>query len=356
MKRFKYSKGYLPLPIFFPDATRAVVKTLDSDDVKNTKTPGVLVNTYHLLNYPGLKQIEKHGGIGKFMNWEGAIISDSGGYQIMSLAKANKNDVLVTDHGVTFKGRKGNITLTPEKVIGYQLDLGTDLIVVLDDFGTPGETKKKSEESMRRTIMWAERSRAEYDKQCKKRKLNKTNKPYLIGVSQGGDYKDLRKYCIKKLVEIGFDGVGYGGWTKNKERMHEIGEMLPKYTPADYLIYGLGVGKPEDIVHLTKKGYQIFDCVLPSRDARHKRLYVYNAKSISEINLKKKNFYSYYKPDRKEHKSDTNPVSDACDCLLCTNYSKAYLYHLFEINEVLALRLSTIHNLRFYSLLMEKLR
>jgi len=356
MKRFKYSKGYLSLPIFFPDATRAVVKTLDSEDVKNTHTPGVLVNTYHLIDNPGLKVIQKNGGIRKFMNWDRAIISDSGGFQIMSLAKRNKADVLVTDHGVTFQGREGNITLTPEKVIRFQLDLGTDLMVVLDDFGTPGESKDKSKESVRRTILWAERSREEFDRLCKERKLPKSKRPYLIGVVQGGDYEDLRKYCIEKLVDIGFDGVGYGGWIKDKKRTLMIAELLPRYTPDNYLIYGLGLGKPDEVVYLTKKGYHIFDCVLPSRDARHRRLYVYNAKSIKDINLAKKNFYSYYVPDKRTYESDNRPVSTACDCLLCTNYSRAYLNHLFRINEVLALRLSTIHNFRFYSLLTEKLQ
>lgn len=356
LKYFKSKKGRFPLPIFFPDATRAVVKALDLKDVSNTKIQGILVNTYHLYSQLGDRIIEEFGGIGKFMGWDKALVSDSGGFQIMSLAKSDKEKVKVSDYGITFKSDDGkNITLTPEKSIQFQMALKTDLVVVLDDFGTPGESYKNSKESMERTIEWAKRSKVEFEKICRKKRLGK-RRPYLLGVVHGGDYEDLRRDCARNLVNIGFDGLGYGGWIKDQKRMHYIAKVMSEEAPKNYFLFGLGVGKPEDIVYCSSVGFQLFDCVLPTRDARHGRLYVYNARSIDKINLKKKYFYSFYKPDRNIYQKDKKPVSRACDCLLCTNYSRAYLYHLFKIKEQSAFRLATIHNLRFYSILMELLR
>lgn len=168
---------------------------------------------------------------------------------------------------------------------------------------------------------------------------------------------DLRKECTNELVKIGFDGLGYGGWPVRKDGKFDLktAEVIAENTPRDYLLYGLGIGKPDDVVKCYELGFEIFDCVLPTRDARHGRLYVYNATSIDKINFKKKNFYSYHIADKTKHLKDTSPISLACDCLLCTRYSRSYLTHLFKSGEMTAPRLATIHNLRFYSLLMEKL-
>ncbi|HJY98949.1 MAG TPA: tRNA guanosine(34) transglycosylase Tgt [Patescibacteria group bacterium] len=358
-KNFRYRSGSLPLPVFFPDATRAIVKSIDTTDLKSTKTPGILVNTYHLFKDLGEERIKEMKGIGKFMGWDGAIISDSGGFQIGSLIKKDPKLGRVTDMGATFhpKGEK-TVQLTPEKSVRFQMELGADMIVVLDDFTDPKAGLKKAKESVERTILWAKRSKAEFEKICKEKNLTVKNRPYILGVVQGGRFPDLRKYCAEELVKIGFDGFGYGGDERKDDKSlnYEILEVIAKATPKDYFLYGLGVGKPEDIVKLVKMGYNIFDCVLPTRDARHKRLYVYNFDSIKEINLNKKNFYSYYTPDKKENLKDNGPVSRACDCITCKNYSKAYLAHLFAIGDFTAGRLATIHNLRFYSILMEKLR
>ncbi len=355
---FKSKNGNFPLPIFFPDATRAFVRAVDSKDIEESKTPGILVNTYHLYKDLGISVVKKYGGIGNFMAWDKAIISDSGGFQIMSLAKRGSIKGKIDDNGVTFKpiGDK-KVTLTPEDSIRFQMDLRTDLVVVLDDFTTPGSNYEDAKESVRRTILWAERSKKEFLKICKEKKLG-SKKPYLIGVVQGGDYLDLRKECAESLVKIGFDGLGYGGWPIKSDGLfnYDVAKVIADSSPEGYLLYGLGIGKPDEIVECNKLGFQIFDCVLPTRDARHKRLYIYDADSIDEIDIDADKFYSYLVPDKERYYKDESPVSKACDCLLCKKYSRGYLAHLFRSKETSALRLSTIHNLRFYSLLMEKIR
>jgi queuine tRNA-ribosyltransferase len=353
-KLFHAAADNLPLPIFFPDATRAVLKSLDSQDIAATKTPGILVNTYHLYRELAGGLLEKTGGIRSFMNWHGGVISDSGGFQVMSIAKRHGGKT--TNSGVIFKLNGKTTRLTPEESIRFQMNLVSDMLVVLDDFTPPGASRRQAKETVDRTVLWAKKSKAEFEKICDDRGL-KSSRPYILGVVQGGDFLDLRKECLERLVEIGFDGLGYGGWpiTQNGEFNYKVAECIKKYSPDNYFLYGLGIGKPEEIVNCVKLGYHIFDCVLPSRDARHRRLYVYSADSIDKIDIRKPNFYSYYTPDKSRFRSDTNPVSSACDCHLCKNYSRAYLAHLFRIKEVSALRLATIHNLRFYSILMQKL-
>ncbi|KKR10697.1 MAG: hypothetical protein UT39_C0016G0002 [Candidatus Woesebacteria bacterium GW2011_GWA1_39_21] len=355
IKEFRTLSGKkYPFPIFFPDATQAVVKTLDSIDVANSMTPGVLVNTYHLFRELGQAPIKKFGGVRTFMNWNGAVISDSGGFQVMSIIKSGSGKGKVNDVGITlYTSKKKKILLTPEKSIEFQIKLKTDLIVVLDDFTPPTASFDEAKDTVERTLKWAKRCRSTYDKF-----YTLGEGPYLIGVVQGGKYQDLRKYCVQQLVEIGFDGLGYGGWpiTESGDFDYTSAETIAACAPENYLLYGLGVGKPDEIVKLYKMGFQIFDCVLPTRDARHERLYVYEADNINNINLNQEKFYKFYVPSKQKNYLLDEPVSSACDCLLCKNYSKAYLAHLFRINEISAMRLASIHNLRFYSILMEKLR
>lgn len=356
-KSFKTVNKSLPLPVFFPDATQGVVRTLDSIDIKNTKTPGVLVNTYHLYRELGKKVLKNYNGIRDFINWDGGIISDSGGFQVMSVAKQSKTGK-ITDEGVTFVHDGKKIKLTPESSIEFQMLLKPDMVVVLDDFTPPEATYDQAKDTVERTISWAQRSKDEFERICKKQGLSKQDRPYILGVVQGGDYLDLREYCAKELAKISFDGFGYGGWPIKADGLfnYDVAKVIADNTPENYFLYGLGIGKPEDIVNCVDIGYTIFDCVLPTRDARHKRLYVYNAKTIDQIDVHKPKFYSYYVPDKERYYSDNNPVSTACDCLLCKNYSRAYLAHLFRIKEPTAMRLATIHNLCFYSILMEKLK
>lgn len=344
MKWFKSRCGQLPLPLFFPDATKAVVRSVDSRDVLNTQTPGILVNTLHLYLDLGKRVLKKFGGIGPLMGWPGALISDSGGFQVMSLAK--KGSGKVTDEGVSFHlNKKKKMLLTPEKSIDYQLLLNTDLLVVLDDFTPPTASRQEAEATVERTIDWARRSKDEFDRQT----AGRTDKPYLVGVVQGGYFQDLRKECARRLSEIGFDGYGYGGWpmTADGKFDYDSAQTIADNVPQDSFLYGLGVGKPDEVVVLSRMGYDIFDCVLPTRDARHGRLY------ISADNQKG---FAYYTPDKEKYYSDDSAVDPDCDCLLCQNYSRAYLRHLFKIEDLTAVRLATIHNLRFYSRLMEKLQ
>lgn len=358
-KYFKYRSGKLPLPVFFPDATRAVVKTLDSRDIELTNTLGILVNTYHLWQQLPGSTLENFGGVREFMNWKGAVISDSGGFQVMSVIKKGITKGKITDEGIVFyPGRNKKVVFGPEDSIRFQMSLGSDMVVVLDDFTDPKVGRKKAVESVERTILWAERSKKEFEKICSEKKLTDNGRPYLLGVVQGGEFMDLREYCTKELVKIGFDGLGWGGWPiDEKGKLNfKSAEVIAKNSPAGYFLYGLGIGKPEDIVKCVDLGYTIFDCVLPTRDGRHGRLYVFNSDSIEKINVGKKNFYELYSADKERFLSDTSKISEYCDCLLCKNYSKGYLAHLFKIGDVTAGRLASIHNLRFYSILMEKLR
>lgn len=343
-KVFKYQRGELLTPLFFPDATKAVIRSVDSQDVINTKTPGILVNTLHLYLDLGKRVIKKFKGIGSFMDWPGALISDSGGFQVMSLAK--KGSGKVSDEGVSFfLNKKKKVLLTPEKSIQFQALLKTDLMVVLDDFTLLSASRKEAEVTVKRTVEWARRSKAEFEKIYQ----NEPSRPYLIAVVQGGSFTDLRKECSLRLTEIGFDGYGYGGWPLDREGRFDYisAKIIVDNTPKDSFLYGLGIGKPDEVVKLVKMGYDIFDCVLPTRDARHGRLYV------SAQNDKG---YEYFTPDKEKYYYDDRPVDSQCDCLLCKNYSRAYLRHLFKIEDLTAVRLATIHNLRFYSRLMEKLQ
>lgn len=359
VKKFKTKFGEISLPVFFPDATRAVIRTLDSSDIESTKTPGILVNTYHLYKDLGKKVLKDNDGIRQFMSWGGGAISDSGGFQVMTLAKNSQNKGSVTDEGVIFKPQGSEkVKLTPETSIQFQMLLKTDMVVVLDDFTEPNASYEKAKETVERTLLWAKRSKDEFIKICEDKKIKKEDRPYLLGVVQGGEYLDLREYCTKELVKIGFDGLGYGGWPikETGEFNFDVPKVIAENSPEDYLLYGLGVGKPNEIVKCFDLGFYIFDCVLPTRDARHSRLYVYNANSINDINIREDNFYSFFDPSKEKYYYDNEPVSKACDCLLCKNYSRSYLRHLFKNGETTALRLATIHNLRFYSLLMDKLQ
>ncbi len=339
-----------PLPVFFPDATRGLIKSLDTTDIENTKTNGVLVNTYHLYKDLGIDYIKARGGIKKFMNWDGYVISDSGGFQVGSLIKMSPTKGHVSNRGVLFKpnGEK-QVMLTPEKSVEFQMELGSDMAVVLDDFTDPKASYEEAKKSVERTILWARRSKDEFDRICKLNEVKEDDRPLILGVVQGGYFQDLRKYCAEELVKIGFDGFGYGGWPMTQDNVFDIesAKTIADNTPKGYLLYGLGVGKPEDIVALTKLGYNIFDCVLPTRDARHGRAYVFDGEGLD---------YHFESLKKGKNMNDDSVLSENCDCMTCKRYTKSYLAHLFKVGDPTAGRLITIHNLRFYSMLMEKLR
>jgi len=345
----------LPYPLFFPDATRGEVRQLSFADVKKVELPGILVNTFHLLRLVGTEKTIEAGGIHEYLGWDGAMISDSGGFQVMSIAKKYGGNSTVTDEGVTFTLDDVDHHFSPEDSILYQMTMGTDLMVVLDDFTPPEATYEEAEETVRRTTLWARRCKEEFVKS--QGSELRERRPYLIGVVQGGGYNDLRLRSIKELTEIGFDGYGYGGFPmKNGKFDEEMAKFLADNLPKDTVLYGLGIGKPDDIVKCVNLGWQIFDCVLPTRDARHGRLYVYTAESMEKINVRKESFYEFYNPRQALHLEEKIPVSPACDCELCTTLTRAEFAKMWRARDERVLRLATIHNLRFYAILMEKLR
>lgn len=347
----------LPYPLFFPDATRGEVRQLTFEDVKKVGLPGILVNTFHLLRLVGTEKTEVADGIHKYLGWNGAMISDSGGFQVMSIAKKGGGNSTVTDEGVTFTIDGTAHHFSPEDSIKYQMAMRTDLMVVLDDFTPPDATYEEAVVSVNRTTLWAKRCKATYLAECERLGIPEGKRPYLIGVVQGAYFDDLRKQSIKELVAIGFDGYGYGGWPMKDGKFDTAtAKLMANNLPKNSVLYGLGIGMPDDIVKCVKLGYQIFDCVLPTRDARHGRLYVYTAGSMDTINVQKDGFYEFYNPRQARHLTENIPVSPACDCELCTTLTRAEFATMWRAKDEKVLRLATIHNLRFYAILMEKLR
>lgn len=346
----------LPYPLFFPDATRGEVRQLSFEDVKKVGLPGILVNTFHLRRLVGTEKTEVADGIHKYLGWDGAMISDSGGFQVMSIAKKGGGNSTVTDDGVTFTIDGAKHHFSPEDSIKYQMAMRTDLMVVLDDFTPPDATYEEAVVSVNRTTLWAKRCKATYLAECERLGVPEGKRPYLIGVVQGAYFDDLREQSMRELTEIGFDGYGYGGWPMRDGKFDiATAKLMADQLPKDSVLYGLGIGKPDDIVKCVKLGYQIFDCVLPTRDARHGRLYAYTAESMDKIDVQKGGFYEYYNPRQAKHLEEKIPISGACDCELCTTLTRAEFATMWRARDEKVLRLATIHNLRFYAILMEKL-
>ncbi len=354
--------GSLALPFFMPDATRGFVKSLSRDDLLNAGVGPMVVNTYHLYLQPGMKLVKYAGGIHKFMNWPHPLLSDSGGYQIFSLIHKNPKNGKITDEKAVFysplDGSKHIIT--PEKSIQIQFDLGIDMMVVLDDPPPNHYSREKIELAVKRTIKWARRCKEEYDKQLKTRGIKPEERPLIFGVIQGGTHKDLRKCCAEELVKIGFDGLGFGARHHDKEGnlMENLLQFTADCIPENYLRFALGVGTPEDIVKCVSYGWDMFDCVIPTREGRHGRLFIWkNDLNDSNFHLNDPNkFYETININNKEFKEDFSPVDANCNCELCRNHSRAYLRHLFVSGDPLAMKLAASHNLIFYMKLMEKIR
>jgi queuine tRNA-ribosyltransferase len=351
------TRGHLALPAFRPDATRAVVRSVDSRDLEACGVRGLVVNTFHLATQPGAGLIKSLGGVHRFMDWQRPIVSDSGGFQLMSMIRSNPRYGTISDRGIHFTNfdRGGDkVKFTPEKSIRVQFDLEADIMICLDDCPRPDASAAENAEAVRRTILWARRCRAEFDRLLEVRGKTDADRPLLLGVVQGGDDRQLRADCAGALLELGFDGYGLGGWPLDAEG--QLTEETLAYTaqlmPDDLPKFALGVGKPENIVRGFQMGYNLFDCVLPTRDARHGRLYAFTASNPGEVTPWVEEFYQFVYIEDEKHKRDPRPISAACDCLCCRNYSRGYLHHLFEIKDTLAYRLATMHNLRFYTQLM----
>ncbi len=343
------------LPAFFPDATRGVIRTLDSQDLEQEKIEGLIVNTYHLMSKPGVTVLKEVGGIKPFMNWQdGWIISDSGGFQLLSMIYQNPAFGKINKDGVIFykdsKGGKEKYNFTPEKSIQVQFAIGADIMICLDDCPAANATQEEEQLSIERTIDWAKRCKEEFACQIKNRKMTDENRPLLFGVIQGGNSKELRQKCAQELLKIGFDGYGFGGWPLedgkyNYDILGFTASLIPDHLPK----YALGVGNPQAVWDCYQLGWNIFDCVLPTRDARHQRLYILNPDTPENI-------YSYLQIKEEKYFRDSLPVDPQCDCHACRHYSRSYIKHLFEIEDATASRLATIHNLRTYTRLIEKLR
>ena len=342
-------------PIFLPDATRGVVRSLDSQDLKSVGIEGLVVNTFHLLIQPGAKSLARLGGVKKLMNWENLTVSDSGGFQLFSLVLKNPEMGKITEDGVQFKyevcGNMETYMITPEKSIQVQFAIGSDIKICLDYFSPPDGSRNATAESVEKTISWAKRCRIEFEKQLKIYAYTGKHKPKLFCVVQGGKYPDLRERCAQELLKIGFDGFGLGGWPSREEV-----ELMAKILPAGSELFALGVGDLKSIAHAHSVGFNYFDCVLPTRDARHKRLYVLTKDLTKVHDLANDTYHEYVYFSKAILSHDTNPIDKTCDCLVCAQYSRAYLYHLFKIGDSLAWRLASLHNLRTYTRLIDELR
>ena len=344
--------GKVTLPAFFPDGTYGVVRCVDSNDLSDCKVPGLVMNSYHLLTKPGVSVLKKAKGLHNFTGWKKPILTDSGGFQVFSLIRENPKYGEIRNNEIIFKpdGNKNKIILTPEKSIQSQFTYGSDIIMCLDYCTHPDDSYEINEFSVKVTIEWAKRCKIEYEKQLKNRKIDYANRPLLFGIIQGGSFLQLRKKCAEELIKIGFDGFGFGGWPvdSNGNLVEDIlkytADLMPDKTPK----YAMGLGKPDGIIKCYDMGYNLFDCVIPTREARHNRLYVFE----DENSLKYKHYYIL----DDEHMHENFPISENCDCYTCRNYTRSYLYHLYKVGDSLAYRLATIHNLRFYTRLMELLQ
>lgn len=330
--------GVIETPVFMPVGTQGTVKAVTQEDLVNkVKARIILGNTYHLYLRPGTDILEKAGGLHKFMNWDKPILTDSGGFQVYSLSELRK----MSEQGVKFKSHLDGSEhfFTPESVINIERSIGSDIMMVLDEC-TPFPCEYDyAVNSTDLTTRWALRNKEEFERT----KPLYGHRQFLFGIIQGSVYKDLREKSAKALVDIDFDGYAIGGLAVGEpaETMYEMVDFTTDFIPEDKPRYLMGVGRPENILEGIARGIDMFDCVMPTRNARN--AYLFTSKG--------------YLPMRNASwKEDFSPVDENCDCYTCNNFTRAYLRHLFTANEILALQLATIHNLRFYMNLVDTAR
>jgi queuine tRNA-ribosyltransferase len=329
--RLTFDRGVVETPAFMPVGTYGTVKGMKAEEVEATGAHIVLGNTFHLMLRPGTDIIEQHGGLHRFMNWDKPILTDSGGFQVFSLGKMRK----ITEEGVRFSspinGEK--IMLTPERSMEVQRSLNSDVVMIFDECTPYPATHKESKDSMELSLRWAQRSKDAHG----------DSPNALFGIVQGGMYEDLREVSVAGLKAIEFDGYAIGGLSvgEPKEDMIRIIDHTAPLIPTNKPRYLMGVGKPEDLVEGVRRGIDMFDCVMPTRNARNGHLFV-NTGVIKIRNA--------------AHKTDVAPLDDTCDCYTCKNYSRAYLHHLDKCKEILGSQLNTLHNLHFYQKVMQGLR
>ena len=342
------SHGVIETPFFMPIATKGAIKTISIQEVEKLGAQIILSNTYHLYLRPGLEGMKKLGGLHKLLNWSKPILTDSGGFQVFSLAKINQID----EEGVTFNSHidGAKIRLTPEISMVMQQAIGSDIVMQFDHVAHGQSSKEVFADAMQRSLKWAKHCRTA---------LPVNEKQKLFGIVQGGIYEELRGQSIKGLIEIGFEGYAIGGLSvgEPREDMYRIVEFCTEHLPVDQPRYFMGGGMPEEIVRNVNAGVDMFDCVLPTRNARHGTLFVWtqDPKTV-DWSKNPTDFYQKLNITAEKHKFSSEPIDPYCDCSTCQNVSRAYLRHLFSVNEITALYFATIHNLRFYFRLMQELR
>jgi queuine tRNA-ribosyltransferase len=329
--RLHCARGTVETPVFMPVGTYGTVKAMTPEELLSVGSEIVLANTFHLMLRPGVETIEAHGGLHRFMHWDGPILTDSGGFQVWSLGALRK----ISEKGVSFQSPVdgARIFMGPEESMAVQQALGSDIIMVFDECTDHPASESQARASMELSLRWAERSKRAHDQ----------HPGALFGIVQGGMYEQLRDISLTGLEQIGFDGYAIGGLSvgESKHDMRRILKHLAPRMPSDKPRYLMGVGTPEDLVEAVCMGIDMFDCVLPTRNARNGWLYTHNG------NLKIRN---------SRYRRDTGPVDAHCECYTCRHYSRAYLRHLQQANEILGARLATIHNLHYYQRLMRELR
>ncbi|MBW1698053.1 MAG: tRNA guanosine(34) transglycosylase Tgt [Deltaproteobacteria bacterium] len=331
---FKTPHGEVQTPVFMPVGTLGTVKSLSPDELLEAGVQILLGNTYHLYLRPGKEVISRFCGLHRFMNWRKPILTDSGGFQVFSLAKLSK----INEQGVSFQSHIDGSThlLTPEKVVELQLCFGSDILMCLDQCVPYPSCRNTTKDASERTIRWAKRCKHTWES-------SRGHSSALFGIVQGGMFEDLRAESIDRLVEIGFSGYAVGGLSvgEPKEMLFDIAAFSLARMPRTKPRYFMGAGTPKDILELVSLGADMFDCVLPTRNARNGQLFSDHGK----INICNSRF-----------KEDTRPVDTACSCYTCRNYSRAYLRHLYLARELLAYRLNTIHNIHYYTQLLRRIR
>lgn len=333
-----FRRGSIQTPAFMPVGTYGTVKSVTPEEVAASDAEIILGNTFHLMLRPGTEVIRKHGGLHEFMNWHGPILTDSGGFQVFSLAAMRK----LSEEGVRFQSpvNGDEVFLSPEKSMQVQHDLNADITMIFDECTPYPATEAEARESMRRSLRWASRSRTHFDEL---RAAAPERGEALFGIVQGGIYEALRDESLAGLTDIGFDGYAVGGLAVGEpehERIQVLDDLMPKM-PADKPRYLMGVGTPVDIVESVLRGIDMFDCVIPTRHARNGQLYT----SQGVVKFR-----------HARYADDTSAPDPNCGCYTCQNYSLAYLRHLVKCGEILGPRLATIHNLHYYQTLMKELR
>ena len=329
--RLTFPRGTVETPAFMPVGTYGTVKGMLPRDIHEIGAEIILGNTFHLMLRPGTEVVKAHGDLHDFTQWHGPILTDSGGFQVFSLGEMRK----ITEEGVTFRSPVDGspVELSPEIAIQVQRDLGSDIVMIFDECTPYPATERQAKDSMELSLRWAQRSKD----------AHQGNPAALFGIVQGGMYESLRDRSLEGLTDIGFDGYAIGGLSvgEPKEDMIRILDHLPPKMPEDKPRYLMGVGRPEDIVEAVRRGVDMFDCVMPTRNARNG--YLFTSTGIVKIR-------------NARHRHDTAPLDERCDCYTCKNFSRSYLHHLDKCGEMLGSQLNTIHNLRFYQNLMAGLR